>query len=380
MEHLRRHALVAIVLLLVLGLAAPASAAESVSQARRRQEQVRQQKAAAAAKLKAAKASDAQLESAVNALGAQVSAQNARVSSARQAVAAADKAVTDAQVAIEATEARIGALKSSVVNRAVASYIRPQQEAFAEFANAKDLGEASRRRSILAQVVANDRDLIDQLRAAKEDLDVQKAAAESARGLAAQRRQAVESELRSLQGALNEKARVQRALDERIADIQSEIDQLSGQDAAIAAIIQREQASRASRSPGADAGGRVSGAGLIWPINGTVTSEYGYRWGRLHAGIDISDPTGTPIKASKAGVVIYAGSMSGYGNVVIIDHGGGFSTLYGHQSRMATSDGQSVSQGEVIGYVGNTGRSTGPHLHFETRVNGDAQNPRRYLP
>ncbi|MGI8792471.1 MAG: murein hydrolase activator EnvC family protein, partial [Acidimicrobiales bacterium] len=365
---------------LILGVAAPAHA-ETVSDARRRQEQVRKSKASAASKLKSAKASDVELEKAVDALANQVRAQNAKVSTARQAVAAAEKAVADADVAIEATETRIGGLHRAVVKRAVASYIRPQREAFAEFTNAKDLGEAGRRRAILAQVVSNDRDLIDQLRAAKEDLGVQKAAAESARGIAAERRQAVEGQLRSLQTSLADKARLQSALDTRIAEIQSEIDGLASQDAAIANFIrQKEQAARASRSSSIDTGGRVSGAGLIWPVRGTVTSEYGYRWGRQHAGIDISASTGTPIGASKAGIVIYSGSMSGYGNVVIVDHGGGFSTLYAHQSRLAVGDGASVSQGEVVGYVGNTGRSTGPHLHFETRVNGDAQNPRRYLP
>ncbi|MBA2608960.1 MAG: M23 family metallopeptidase, partial [Actinobacteria bacterium] len=89
---------------------------------------------------------------------------------------------------------------------------------------------------------------------------------------------------------------------------------------------------------------------------------------------------GTIIRAAKAGTVVFSGQMSGYGNVVIIDHGGGLSTLYGHQSRIAARRGQSAGQGEVIGYVGSTGRSTGNHLHFETRTNGRPQNPRRYLP
>ncbi|MDP8993007.1 MAG: M23 family metallopeptidase, partial [Actinomycetota bacterium] len=124
----------------------------------------------------------------------------------------------------------------------------------------------------------------------------------------------------------------------------------------------------------------VSGMGLSWPLRGPVTSPFGSRWGRLHAGIDISGGTGTPIRAAKAGIVIFAGTMSGYGNVVIINHGGGFSTLYAHQSRLGTNDGASVGQGQVIGFVGSTGHSTGPHLHFETRVGGSPQNPMRYLP
>jgi murein DD-endopeptidase MepM/ murein hydrolase activator NlpD len=104
------------------------------------------------------------------------------------------------------------------------------------------------------------------------------------------------------------------------------------------------------------------------------------RWGRLHPGIDIGVPIGTPIHAAKAGVVIYASWMSGYGNFVIIDHGGGFSTAYGHQSRLAVTVGEQVSQGQVIGFSGDTGNSTGPHLHFETRVNGIPENPMNFLP
>ncbi|HEY7875142.1 MAG TPA: M23 family metallopeptidase, partial [Actinomycetota bacterium] len=123
-----------------------------------------------------------------------------------------------------------------------------------------------------------------------------------------------------------------------------------------------------------------SSQGFIWPLNGPVTSGYGYRWGRLHAGIDISGYTGQPIIAAKSGVVIEAGSMGGYGNGTVIDHGGGIATLYGHQTSIGVSVGQRVSQGDVIGTVGSTGYSTGPHLHFEVRVNGSPQNPMNYLP
>jgi murein DD-endopeptidase MepM/ murein hydrolase activator NlpD len=117
----------------------------------------------------------------------------------------------------------------------------------------------------------------------------------------------------------------------------------------------------------------------MWPTRGTVTSEFGNRWGRLHAGIDIAAPSGTPIFAAQSGTVIFSGVQSGYGNVVILSHGGGLTTLYGHQSRVAASNGQQVGQGDNIGFVGNTGRSTGPHLHFETRYGGSPRNPRGCL-
>jgi murein DD-endopeptidase MepM/ murein hydrolase activator NlpD len=126
--------------------------------------------------------------------------------------------------------------------------------------------------------------------------------------------------------------------------------------------------------------GRVSGSGLIWPASGTVTSGYGARWGTVHKGLDIANATGTPIWAAAAGEVFHAGTFGGYGNAVLIDHGNGMTTLYGHQSRIAVSVGQQVSQGQVIGYIGSTGNSTGPHLHFEVRIGDTPRDPAPYLP
>jgi murein DD-endopeptidase MepM/ murein hydrolase activator NlpD len=123
----------------------------------------------------------------------------------------------------------------------------------------------------------------------------------------------------------------------------------------------------------------ASASGLIWPTTGPVTSGYGMRWGAMHQGIDIAPPHGTPVYAVKDGRVIFAGSQGGYGTMILVDHGQGFVTAYAHLSGIVASGG-SVSQGQLIGYVGSTGNSTGPHLHFETRVNGSAQNPMSYLP
>jgi murein DD-endopeptidase MepM/ murein hydrolase activator NlpD len=100
----------------------------------------------------------------------------------------------------------------------------------------------------------------------------------------------------------------------------------------------------------------------------------------MHQGLDIAAPIGTPIMASRAGTVIFAGWQGGYGNFVLIDHGGGYVTGYGHQSRLGTTVGADVARGQVIGFVGSTGHSTGPHCHFEVRVNGHQQNPRQFLP
>lgn len=118
----------------------------------------------------------------------------------------------------------------------------------------------------------------------------------------------------------------------------------------------------------------------MYPVtNWNLTSNFGYRWGRLHAGADVGVPIGTTVRASRAGQVITAGWVGGYGNCVIIDHGDGVTTRYGHLSEVTVSVGQYVDQGQQVALSGNTGRSTGPHLHFEIRINGEAVDPLPYL-
>ncbi len=118
---------------------------------------------------------------------------------------------------------------------------------------------------------------------------------------------------------------------------------------------------------------------LSWPARGAITSGYGWRFRRHHDGIDLAAPWGTPIRAARAGRVVLAGWYYGYGRTVIIDHGGGLRTLYGHASRLLVRPGQVVQQGERIALVGCTGRCTGAHVHFEVRVNGRPVNPLPYL-
>lgn len=127
-------------------------------------------------------------------------------------------------------------------------------------------------------------------------------------------------------------------------------------------------------------GEATSNSGYVWPLRGRISSRFGPRGGRLHAGLDIAAPTGTPIKASRAGTVILAGVAGGYGNAVYVDHGGNVITRYAHMSQITTRRGVRVGQGEEVGKVGSTGNSTGPHLHFEVRLGGVAKNPEDYLP
>ena len=161
--------------------------------------------------------------------------------------------------------------------------------------------------------------------------------------------------------------------------------------AAEAARRQAEQEARrkgGNVESGSDGGGYVMqnfGGGMIWPISGPITSEFGWRthpiFGsqRFHSGLDIGGDYGMPIHAAASGVVIEAGWIGGYGNTVMIEHGGGIVTLYGHNESLNVSVGQQVNQGDVIAYCGSTGNSTGPHCHFEVRLGGEPVSPWDYL-
>jgi murein DD-endopeptidase MepM/ murein hydrolase activator NlpD len=168
-------------------------------------------------------------------------------------------------------------------------------------------------------------------------------------------------------------AKVRASEREEVAEAQA----LERVSSSLGAQIQAAQTS--SSSAYAPPTSTPSASGFIWPVNGPVTSPFGMRWGRMHTGIDIGVSYGTPIHAAASGRVIYAGWMDGYGNLVFVDHGGGISTGYAHQSSIAVANGQEVSQGSVIGYVGCTGHCFGPHLHFEVRVNGNPVDPLGYL-
>jgi len=380
-----RITLVAVLLALLGAQLAPAGAAEDPRAAR---EAARDRQAQLAEELDGLAASENELLDAIAVLSEQVDAQSGEVGAARQAVAAAEGDVAEAETAMAETSAEIGGLTEAVVERAVETFIRPTGDGLDEMVQSRTIAEASRKRALLDQVTANDDDVIDQLNAAQEDFELRKVEAEAATAKADERRVETEARLAELEATRSEQARLVADLDTRQSEVSAEIDAQAASEEELTRIIAEAEARATARSVGGAPGAAgpassnrsVGGGGCIWPTAGSVTSEFGSRWGRLHAGIDIAASTGTPIYAAQAGTVIFSGVQSGYGNVVIISHDGGLSTLYGHQSRVAASNGQAVSQGDNIGFVGSTGRSTGPHLHFETRYGGAPRNPRGCLP
>lgn len=157
-----------------------------------------------------------------------------------------------------------------------------------------------------------------------------------------------------------------------------------GQDVVIPADVAAVNASLADSSDSSkrrtvQLASRSESGSFLWPVQGVITSKFGRRWGEFHYGLDIAAPTGTPVKASRAGVVVASGWRGTYGNAVIIEHDSNYRTLYAHNSRLLVKEGDVVVAGQKIAEVGSTGRSTGPHLHFEIHQNEKALDPLRFL-
>lgn len=368
-----------------MSVATPALAAPSAEDKRAAAEA---KKAQAAAQLDVLKANDAQLEDAVRALDAGVATQASTTDEANQSLRTAEVDLGSAQARLANTESRMSDLRRKVSQAAVRAYVNPGGDTLLRIVGAKDLGEASRRQALLAQVVGGDRDVVDQMRAIRQDQQMERENLAGAQRVAAERRKAAAEKLAILQQARNDQVRLKSALDARITEFTQEADAAAREEAALSALIRSRQLPSAAVDSPAGQGGvgaapdarGVSGSGVAWPTSGIITSPFGQRWGKLHAGYDIANSLGTPIKAAKTGTVIQSGSNGGYGISIIIDHGNGFSTMYAHMSQAIVTQGQVVKQGQQIGMMGSTGNSTGNHLHFETRVNGTARNPGDYLP
>lgn len=243
-----------------------------------------------------------------------------------------------------------------------------------------DFRDFASRMFLLQRVIRRDFDLIDKLEAQKEALLAQKAQLdESKRQLDAAYAEGKAEQKIVAQKTVERQALYEQALAEK-ARLDAEYEELQRNSQEITAMIQRME-EEGRMMPQAGGTGQLS-----WPVNGEITSPFGWRvhpiWGTqiFHAGLDIGADYGDPVHAADGGTVVYAGWMGGYGNAVMIDHGGGMVTLYGHNSSITVGEGEQVSKGQTIALAGSTGNSTGPHCHFEVRIHGEVVSPLQYLP
>lgn len=254
---------------------------------------------------------------------------------------------------------------------------------------AKDFNDFANRVELLRRVISSDMSLISSIKEERSRIAAAKAVLEEERA----HQQQLQADAAAKQAEIEKTKAEQQALLEKAqsdkATAEAALAELEATSQSIGAMLRQRQADRAAAASAggtADSFQAVSGSGVfIWPVNGPITSPFGYRnhpiFGRaiFHSGIDIGVDEGTPVHAADAGVVVEADWLGGYGNAVIIDHGNGLSTVYGHNSSLAVSAGQSVAKGEVIAYAGSTGNSTGPHVHFEVRSGGEPVDPMGYL-
>jgi murein DD-endopeptidase MepM/ murein hydrolase activator NlpD len=274
-------------------------------------------------------------------------------------------------------------------SRLVAIYESDQTSAIDVFLGSGSVQDAVDKVQYLNEIGDQDRRIAQQVAVAKAAIKVQRAKTKKLRGTVQSETAVISARTAQTRTVRNELVGAKDVLSstkqQRLQDIskltaeqQAEAGEIDALQAASNSIAERIRAAQAARQGGGPTS-TPSSAGLIWPVNGPVTSPFGWRWGRMHQGIDIGVGYGTPIRAAASGTIIYCGWESGYGNLVVIDHGGNLATAYGHQSSIAVACGQQVSQGDVIGYVGCTGHCTGPHLHFEVRINGNPVDPLGYL-
>lgn len=335
------------------------------------------------------------LDARVSEVDRQVGAVQAEASKAEAELEAVQSEFVRAQTQLALENEALAKQRQKLRDRAVAAYIaNPSSNAAELMLRAKDLREIAATAGYLQTVVEVQTDAVrrytgrrDATNALRATVEVQKDAAKRQRDVVVNRLtdlEALLAEQQSVRGELAaEEAQHAQLLEEvrrRRADFEAEISGLKAESSTVSALL-------AGLQVGAVGNASAAGSGsLSPPVPGAgITSNFGPRVHpifdtvRMHDGVDFGASSGTPIRAAAAGSVVSAGVRGGYGNVTIIDHGGGVATLYAHQSEILVAAGTVVAAGQVIGAVGSTGFSTGPHLHFEVRLSGVPVDPRLYL-
>ncbi len=305
-----------------------------------------------------------------------------------------DQDITKTEAELKAAQERLQSREKVFYKRVRDIYINGRLSYLDVVVGSKDFSDFANRMEMLKRILQADMELINTIKTEREEIASKKAKLEADRAKVLE----LEKVAQEKQTIINQKKAERQAVLERAMNDRDTADraynELMASSASITAMLQQRAAERAAAAAAASQGGGGGGATTTWvqgtgqlaaPVNAPITSDFGWRihpiygTSRLHAGTDFGVDEGTPVHAADGGVVVEAGWVSGYGYTVIIDHGNGMSTLYAHNSEVAVSPGQTVSKGQVVSYSGNTGGSTGPHLHFEVRINGEPTDPMGYL-
>lgn len=330
------------------------------------------------------------VESAIGELGSELARLQAELDRSRSLLRRLEVELAEKTRAVRRARVQMAVAQSRLSRRLVALYTSDEPDAVAVALGVTSLDELIDVVDAQSRVAELDAELVRETKALRARVTRERAtarrlteqrAAETARVEARTdaRRDAVASLISrrdSLAALRDARQRSLQSVEVQRREWEAQADALEAASARLASVIAEAPppSGGAETAPAAAASG-----GFIWPVRGTLVSPYGQRWGRLHAGLDIAAPAGTPVAASASGRVIYAGSMSGYGLIVIVQHSGGIATAYAHNSSISVSVGQAVSQGQAIAAVGCTGRCFGDHVHFEVRAGGNPVDPMGYL-
>ena len=366
-----------------------AQASSTINQLQQKQSQLKKQQEATAAKLKQLKADKAKQQEYKITLDTQVQTLQSLIDTLNDQVAALDADIKEKESQIAEKQKSIEANIEQLKQRVRAIYLLGESSQLEMILGAQDMVDFLDKTELVRSISQHDQQVIQTLKTDMASIKTQKEQIEQNRQNVAQAKKELDSKNTELSGLLAESSRVLTELSANVVSTNSENNRLAAERKKVDAEIDRwykeyYASIKDNNKNNQASGGYVSKGQFAWPVPGytKITSYWGD--GRGHKGIDIagSGIYGKPIVAADNGRVILAnhsGWGGGYGLCAYIDHGGGYSTRYGHASKIIVSTGDVVKKGQVIGYVGSTGDSSGPHLHFEIRVNGVAQNPMKWF-
>jgi murein DD-endopeptidase MepM/ murein hydrolase activator NlpD len=357
---------------------------ESIDQLKQRRENIDQQREDLQQERQRVQKQENAAKGRLDGLQTTIQATSTRIQETEYQIQQAETELKALEAKLLAAEQAYEAVRTAAVGRLQFMQRQQGSEGWAVLLQSKNLNEFLERRYQLKRVYEADRTFLIDLKNKADEIVKQQQGVEAQKNAIALLRQQLLAQKDQYEVQAQQQTQlIARLKDNRVA-LQAAEAQLAQDSESVGNLI-RERIAAAQRAAARRNGGVVGTGRLINPSSGSMTSRFGYRvhpilgTRRFHAGLDFGAPQGSQILAADSGTVIMAGWYRGYGNTVIIDHGGGLTTLYGHASRLYVSDGQSVKRGDVIAAVGSTGLSTGPHLHFETRENGNPVNPLKYL-
>lgn len=336
----------------------------------------------------------------IESLDAKIQVASAKISSLQGKISKLNADIDENQKKLEEAQVNLSENTDALRMRLREMYKRGNVNYLEVILNSRDIEELLRNNEIISSIAKADRELIEYIKEQIDTINDAKERLQIDRAKVSANKAAVENERATYQAAVNAKNEYMKVLESNLDLYKAEFEKAQANWESLDSEIARLQKKIAEQKKAEEAARRATrvhsnisvssgprdGQKYTWPVPGhySISSPYGYRvhpilgYSKFHSGIDIPAPIGTPIVAAKSGTVIMAKLMSGYGNVVMVDHGETV-TVYAHCSAVNVNVGDSVKEGDVVAFIGSTGLSTGPHLHFEVRVNGATVNPVGYV-